>query len=156
MRLRQQTGVAIIEFTIMLPILLLMIFATAELGRALYQYSHLTRIVRDAGRYLSTKAIPNTTGNIPVPFNDANCDNCISNTKALLVYGKVGGTTPLLYGLDTSDVTITGDPETKMVIIKVDYDWLPLFGEQISGFGAGNNSNLSLNFHVSYAMRAGL
>ncbi|SQH76814.1 conserved protein of unknown function,might belong to TadE family protein [Shewanella benthica] len=156
MGLRQQTGVAAVEFTIMLPVLLLLVFATAELGRALYQYSHLTRMVRDAGRYLSTKAISNTTENLPNPLNDASCGNCISNTKDLLVYGKVGGTIPLLYGLDASDVTIIGDSVTDRVIITVDYDWQPLFGEQISGFGLGDSTDLSFNFHVSYAMRAGL
>ena len=153
---RQQAGVAVVEFTILLPFLLLLVFATAELGRALYQYSHLTRMVRDAGRYLSTTAIVDTTEILPNPFNDANCGNCISNTKDLLVYGKVGGSIPLLYGLDTSDITITGDSATDRVIITVDYDWMPLLGEQISGFGLGNDSDLSFNFHVSYAMRAGL
>jgi hypothetical protein len=46
-------GLAIVEFVIVLPILLLMLFAVAELGRALFQYNTLTKAVRDSARYFS-------------------------------------------------------------------------------------------------------
>lgn len=150
----KQRGVAAVEFTIMLPVLLLLVFATAEISRAIYQYSYLTRMVRDAGRYLSAKAIPNTTESLPNPLNDASCARCISKTKDLLVYGKVNGTTPLLHGLTTSDVTITGVPANDTVIISVVYDWQPIFGERISGFGMGGGIDLGFDFQVSYTVRA--
>jgi len=165
MSIGKQKGVAAIEFTIMLPILLLMVLATAEIGRAIYQYSYLTRMVRDASRYLSVTAIPDTEGSLAASF-DNNCDlgddcnldcnNCISETKDLLVYGKVGGAVPLLYGLSTSDVIISGSPATNIVVVSVDYNWQPLFGDRISGFGIGDGIDLSFNFNVSHAMRAGL
>ncbi len=159
-RVKQQ-GVAAVEFTIMLPMLLLMVFVTAELGRALYQYSELTRLVRGASRYLSTTAIPDTSGSLDSNFDDGCSDDsdcvcygCISDTKDILVYGHVGGTAPLLYGLSKDDVTISGDSTTTMVTISVDYDWQPLFGERISGFGFGEGIDLGFNFNVSYTMRA--
>ena len=40
---RPQRGVAIIEFVITLPLLLLLLLATAEIGRALFQYNTLTK-----------------------------------------------------------------------------------------------------------------
>jgi Flp pilus assembly protein TadG len=46
-------GLAIVEFVIVLPILLLMLFAVAELGRAIFQYNTLTKAVRDSARYYS-------------------------------------------------------------------------------------------------------
>ncbi|WP_076411319.1 TadE/TadG family type IV pilus assembly protein [Shewanella sp. UCD-KL12] len=151
-----QKGVAAVEFTIMLPMLLILVFATGEIGRALFQYSHLTRMVRDAGRYISTTAIQNTTENLPDPFNDASCKNCISNTKDILVYGYVGGTSALLDGLSPSDVTITALPATERITITVEYDWQPLFGERLSHFSLGEkgSSDMSFNMSVSYTVRA--
>ncbi len=157
----KQRGVAAVEFTIMLPMLLLMVFVTAELGRALYQYSELTRLVRGASRYLSTTAIPDNSGTLSASFDngcsddsDCVCLGCISDTKDILVYGQVDGTVPLLYGLSKDDVTISGDSTTYMVTISVDYDWQPIFGESISGFGFGQGIDLGFNFNVSYTMRA--
>jgi hypothetical protein len=48
-----QKGVAIVEFALILPLLLILTFITTEFGRALYEYNILTKSVRDAVRYLS-------------------------------------------------------------------------------------------------------
>ena len=47
----RQRGVAIVEFALVLPLLLLMTFVVTEYSRALYQYNTLTKSVRDAARY---------------------------------------------------------------------------------------------------------
>ncbi len=149
------SGVAAVEFTIMLPVLLLLILATAEFGRVFYQYSNLTRITRDAGRFLATTAIPRTTSNLTNPLTDADCNNCISNTKRLLVYGQLQGGTPLLYGLSESDVTIENVVGSdNQLLIKVSYDWYPLLGEKFITFGLGNNIDLSFNLDASYTVEA--
>lgn len=157
----KQRGVAAVEFTIMLPMLLLMVLVTAELGRALYQYSELTRLVRGASRYLSITAIPDTSGTLDSSFDggctddsDCVCLGCISDTKDILVYGQVGGSVPLLHGLSKDDITISGDSITTRVTISVDYDWQPIFGDRMSGFGFGEGIDLGFNFNVSYTMRA--
>lgn len=49
----RQHGVAAVEFGLLLPLLILMIFGTTELGRAIYSYNTLDKTVRDAGRHLS-------------------------------------------------------------------------------------------------------
>lgn len=46
-------GVALVEFALVLPLLLVVSLLVTELGRALYQYNTLTKAVRDAARYLS-------------------------------------------------------------------------------------------------------
>lgn len=46
-------GVAAVEFALLLTPLVLMIFGTTELGRAIYSYNTLDKTVRDAGRHLS-------------------------------------------------------------------------------------------------------
>lgn len=50
---RNQGGVAAVEFAFMLMPLVLMIFGTTELGRAIYTYNTLDKTVRDAARHLS-------------------------------------------------------------------------------------------------------
>lgn len=46
-------GVAAVEFALLLIPLVLMIFGTTELGRAIYSYNTLDKTVRDAARHLS-------------------------------------------------------------------------------------------------------
>lgn len=48
-----QRGVAAVEFALLLTPLILMIFGTTELGRAIYSYNTLDKTVRDASRHLS-------------------------------------------------------------------------------------------------------
>lgn len=52
----RQRGVAAVEFSLLLTPLVLMIFGTTELGRAVYNYNTLDKTVRDAARHLSQHA----------------------------------------------------------------------------------------------------
>jgi Flp pilus assembly protein TadG len=153
---RFERGIAAVELTIILPLLLLIVFATAELGRALYQYNTLTKLVRDAGIYLSHKADTRQTTNLPNPMIDAQCGDCITETKNLLVYGKTsGGGTPLLSGLSTSNVSINESPVgSRQLLVTVSYDWQPLFGEGLSTFGLGDTIDLSFNLTTRYSVTA--
>ncbi|SFC26594.1 TadE-like protein [Polaromonas sp. OV174] len=86
---KRQKGVALVEFALILPFLLLLSMITTEFGRAMYQYDTLTKSVRDAARYLSLQT-PGTK---------------IPEARNLLVYGNLAGTgTPLALGLTTSHV----------------------------------------------------
>lgn len=55
-RRNRQTGVAAIEFALLLIPMVMMAFGITELGRALYQYNTVAKATRDATRYLSTQA----------------------------------------------------------------------------------------------------
>lgn len=76
----RQTGVALVEFALVLPLLLILSLMTAELGRGVYRYNCAAKVVRDAVRYLSVQA-PNTHA---------------AEARNLIVYGNVAGTGPLL------------------------------------------------------------
>lgn len=156
MHISSQKGVAAVELTILLPFFLLVIFATAELGRALYQYNTLTKLVRDAGRYLANNADKRVTTTLPSPLSDANCGNCITQTKNLLVYGNITGSgTPLLYGLSIANVNIANAPSgSRQVMVSANYDWQPLFSETLPVFGFGESIDLSFNLNASYAVTA--
>lgn len=88
---RHQRGVAIVEFALVLPMLLVLTFITTEFGRAMYQYNTIAKSVRDAARYLSIQ-LPNTK---------------INEARNLIVYGKTVVTdadAPLALGLSTAQV----------------------------------------------------
>jgi hypothetical protein len=88
---RNQQGVALIEFALILPLLLLLTFITTEFGRAIYQYDTLAKSVRNAARYLS----------IQTPNERASMDMA----KNLVVYGNIEGTgQPLALGLELQHV----------------------------------------------------
>jgi Flp pilus assembly protein TadG len=151
-----QRGVAAVEMTILLPFMLLLVFATAELGRFMYQYSTLTKLVRDAGIFLSHNADTRQTTLLPYPLLDANCGNCITEAKNMLVYGKTtAGGPPLLAGLSTSNVSISESPVgSRQLLITVSYDWQPLFGEGLTTFGLGDTVDLSFNLNTNFAVTA--
>ncbi|EFI60367.1 MULTISPECIES: TadE/TadG family type IV pilus assembly protein [Comamonas] len=95
-RLSSHRGVALIEFALILPLLLILTFITTEFGRALYQYNTLTKAVRDASRYLSVQD-PSIATSDP--------QGLINNAKNLVVFGNVANTgSPLAVGLSVSQI----------------------------------------------------
>ncbi len=86
-------GVAAIELAFLLVPLLLMIFGTTELGRAIYSYNTLDKTVRDAARHLSQHGPAEAT--------------IATQARCLAVYGNTGCSgTPVLSGLTTDNVYI--------------------------------------------------
>jgi hypothetical protein len=86
-----QHGVAVVEFALVLPLLVLLTFMTTEFGRALYQYNTLTKSARDAARYLSQQT----------PDDPA----AVATARNLVLYGNPANTgTPVALGLTDSHV----------------------------------------------------
>ena len=87
--MKKQEGTALIEFALILPVLIMLVFLTTELGRAYYQYNTITKGVREAARYLSVRA--QGVG--------------VANAKNIIVYGNPAGTgSPVLSALSLSNV----------------------------------------------------
>lgn len=116
---KKQKGVALVEFALILPFLLVLSIITFEFGRAIWQYNTLTKSVRDAARYLSLQT-PGTK---------------IAQARNLMVYGNLGGTgTPLAMGLSTSHVpdptwqTAGTAPVINTVTVRISgYTFTPMF-----------------------------
>lgn len=117
---QKQKGVAIIEFALILPFLLILTFITVEFGRALYEYNIVVKSVRDAARYLSmqdpTIAITNPSK--------------VAIAKNLVVYGIPAATVsdsvkPLASQLSLTQVSnptwadVGSNPSIKAVTIQV-------------------------------------
>ena len=89
MKTGKQRGVALVEFALILPFLLLISIIAVEFGRAIWHYNQLTKAVRDAARYLSVQT-PGTR---------------IAQARNLVVYGNLAGTgDPLVIGLTAAHV----------------------------------------------------
>ncbi|HEY6095278.1 MAG TPA: TadE/TadG family type IV pilus assembly protein [Gallionellaceae bacterium] len=121
----RQNGVAMVEFALTLPLLLLLTMITTEFGRAIYQYNTIVKSVRSAARYLSIQ-----TPNSALIADPA----AIAAATNLVVYGTPSGTgTPLVPGLTVSNVptptwqTTGSMPLINTVTIKVSgYTFKPL------------------------------
>jgi Flp pilus assembly protein TadG len=118
--MKRQQGVALIEFALLLPFMLTLIYMVTEIGRAYYQYNTIAKSVREAVRYLSVRA-PNVD---------------VDKARNIVVYGNPNGTgRPLALGLSLSNVPAptwgtTGTyPALNTVTISVTgYRYVPLMG----------------------------
>jgi Flp pilus assembly protein TadG len=132
----KQQGLAMIEFAIVLPVLLLLILATAEFGRAFFQYNALTKSLRDGARYVAAKALNGTTGVVMISAT------LNTQTRNLVTYGNIAGSgAPLLPGLVPANVSVlAGAPGS--VIVSAVYTYVPLFAGlppfELGRWGAGH------------------
>jgi len=125
----REQGVALVEFSLMMPMVLMLIFVTTEFGRAYYQYNTITKSVRKAARYLSVRA--------------QNVD--VGKAKNIIVYGNPAGTgSPVVPGLSLSNVpdpsyALTGTfPVLNTVTVTVTgYTFRPMVSS-VFGFALNN------------------
>jgi Flp pilus assembly protein TadG len=121
---KRQKGVALVEFALVLPFLLLLSIMTVEFGRAIWEYNTLTKSVRDAARYLSIQT-PGTK---------------VEEARNLMVYGTTSlgdGAPPptLAKGLSLSNVPTPtwqaagNAPVINTVTVRITgYTFTPMFG----------------------------
>ncbi len=141
-----QRGVAMVELAIALPVLLLMMMATAEIGRAFLQYLTLTHSVRDGVRYAIRNAADGTTGNYSITADD------LTAIRNLVVFGNEGGTgTARLHGFVVTDVTasLTGD----RVSVLGTYTYQPIF-PFIPTFGIMGDISNAMTLRSEVTMKA--
>ena len=150
---RRQQGVAMVEFAIALPLLLLLLLAIGEFGRMLFQYNSLLQASRDAGRYAAGKAWNRTLGEIVLV--DASRD-LRAETQNIAVYGlPVSSGTPVVPGLTTNDVQVsTAAGTTDHVQVSITYTFQPVIGNVLPAFFGGDGVPLSVPLTASVVMRA--
>ncbi|MGQ7818353.1 TadE/TadG family type IV pilus assembly protein [Metapseudomonas furukawaii] len=151
---RGQRGVAMVEFAIALPLLLLMLLAIGEFGRMLYQYNSLLQASRDAGRYVAGKAWDRTLGKIVLVDQQQDKD-LVSEARNIAVYGIPGVTDdsqPVVAGLETGDVSVT-EFDAEHVQVSITFAFQPLLGDGIPAL-VGDEIDLNLNLVATTVMRA--
>ena len=96
-RVRLEHGVAAVEFAILLgTVLVPLTLGVAELGRAAYYYTTLSKNVRDAARHAT----------LGTPGSSALSAQCLAVTGSLANGGGACTEPPLLPGLTAANVTV--------------------------------------------------
>ncbi|WNC73322.1 TadE/TadG family type IV pilus assembly protein [Thalassotalea psychrophila] len=164
----RQKGLAAIELTLILPILLFLVFVIVEFSRLLYQYNTLNQVVRDTSRYLINNARP-ISNNIYIN------DDIALNANAILTGGDFNGSHSILPSLSNSgavlDTTTAGknityriddvysfnilvNDTTEYITVSVTYFWEPIYSDLLPSFVTSKSFNLNFPLTVHYSMRA--
>ncbi|MDR8365193.1 TadE/TadG family type IV pilus assembly protein [Pseudomonas sp. JL3] len=149
---QRQQGLALVEFTLVLPVLLLLLLTFGEFGRMLYQYNVLLQASRDADRFVASQAWNSTLGEVSL-------SNALQDqTKNVAVYGVPSNTgSPVVSGLTTGmvEVAAVGFDHVRVTIT---YTFCPVIGSgnctgSIPGF-FGSQIALSIPLVATTVMRA--
>lgn len=133
-----ENGVAMVEFAVILPLLLMIFLGVAELGRALLFQHRLTVAVESGARYAARAA-----GGV----DESDCSTVAAvwtgvedSTRQLVTFGSLsGGTDEIIPGLNEDDVTVsveersaTGVPDPICVVsVVVAVQYQGIFGAQL-------------------------
>jgi Flp pilus assembly protein TadG len=121
-RPQAQQGVALVEFTLVLPLLLLLLLSLGEFGRMLYQYNVLLQASRDADRYVASQAWDSTLGAISLS------NTLLTQTKNVAVYGVPSAAgSAVVSGLTTANVAVAA-VGTDHVRVTITYNFCPVIG----------------------------
>lgn len=142
-----QRGVAMVEFAITLPLLLLLLLAIGEFGRMLYHYNNLLQANRDAVRYLAGEAWNGSLGQVEIdPVVEA-------RTKNLAVYGvpvpQAGN--EVVPGLTTANVTVS-TVGSEHIQVSISYVFQPVIGNSLPAL-IGDAIPLNITLVATTVMR---
>ena len=137
-----------VEFTIVLPVLLLLMLGVTERGRALIRYNALTKALHDGARFAASDALLGDTGGVQI---DAQVRTQVRN---VIVYGNAAGAgAPQLSGLQPSQIEVV-DLGGDRLRVDVSYPYVPLLGPVLPNFGLGSSTSMSFTMQASVSMRA--
>ena len=117
--IKNQRGLAAVEFAIVLPVMVFLMLVTAEFGRVFYHYNTLTKAVQAGARYASRPLLPtNELTNLDVDFQ--------RDIRRFVVYGNEAGEgAPVLDGFTATEanVAISSSAADKTITIQAAYDY---------------------------------
>lgn len=132
----RQKGIALVEFSVGVIVLLVVMLGVAEAGRAFYSFNTLTKSVRGGVRYIADNALNN------VPAVDLTAQK-ITETQNMVVYGQTTVGTAVLPSLAPGDVdiaqTFPSGTINPYIQVTASYDYTPIFGV-IPALGLGGES----------------
>jgi len=150
---RSQSGLAMVEFVLSVPVLLLLMFATFEFGHFLIQYSTLNDAVRNGSRYVAGAALDGTTGDLKT---GSNWSSLATQGTNLAIFGNIAGTgAPVLPSLNAANIiTVTPDAVDRYITVTAAYPYQPLFGAVIPTFMGGGSISTAFTLNISVTMSA--
>jgi len=144
---QRQRGIVIVETVIILPIVLFLMLAVAELGNALLQYNVLTRAVRNSARYLVDEAEAGSSQVVALTAAK------ITAAQNIAAYGATGTGTSLLPGLAPGNITVSV-VNTNNVLVAAQYQYQPLFAGGIPDVLGASTAGGVFTMNAQVVMRA--
>lgn len=142
---RRQRGVAMVEFAIGAPVLLLLLLAVGEFGRMLSQYNQLMQASRDSARYVAGSAWNRAQGKIDLTA-------LMTPAKNIAVYGSpTAGGTPAIAGLAPGSVTVS-PVGTEHIQVTIRHTFVPVIGNVMPTF-YGDDIPLNIELVATTVMR---
>lgn len=116
---RRESGIASVEFTIILPLLLLFLVAIGEFGNAFIRYNTLSKAVQNGARFAVSEV-----------YGTAKAENIAptSEIQNAVIYGNpnpADGATPVLESLT---VNVSYDDVNNYVVVTAAYPYTPIVG----------------------------
>ena len=118
-RVRKQSGIAAVEFTLLLPLMLLFIAAIGEFGNILIKYNTLSKAVQTGARLAVTEVYG--TGNPDAIASDTDISNAVNDALS-----------------DFEGVTITLVRDGNLVTVTADYQYQSLMAPLLENIIASN------------------
>jgi Flp pilus assembly protein TadG len=143
---QRQRGIVVVETVIVLPVVLFLLLAVAELGNAILQYNVLTRSVRDSARYVASAAAEESPNVINLTAAK------ITTAQNLAVYGTSGSGTAVLPGLTPGNITVAL-VNTNDVSVSARYQYQPLFAGNIPALVGTGNAGGAFTMNAQVIMR---
>jgi Flp pilus assembly protein TadG len=142
---RRARGVAAVEFVVTAPLMLLLMLACAELGRAFIHYAALSYAVRESARYVSEHSINGTTGVVSIsPLT-------VTRARNIAVYGNIQGTgIKKLPNHQITQVQVV-DAGGDNIRVTATYPYQPMLGPLLPDVAQGAGP-IGLNFVMQIAM----
>lgn len=145
----RERGLATVEFAVTAPLLLFLILAGAEAGRAFFHYATLSHTVRDAARFVTENSINGTTGVVEITATTVN------QARNLAVHGNVfGAGPPVLPDFLPGHVQVI-DAGGDNIRVTATYPYQSMLGATMPRFDVLSGSTLlNITMQIAVTMRA--
>ncbi|WP_372790827.1 TadE/TadG family type IV pilus assembly protein [Paraconexibacter sp.] len=118
---RDESGAALVEMALVLPILLIVVFGILEFGRAINYWIDTTHLANQAARFAAVNKNPNGSGTLAAYIAAQGTTQELRNGGTQSVPNAL--TVTLCFPAGTSKV---GDPVR--AVVSTTYNWMPFLG----------------------------
>jgi Flp pilus assembly protein TadG len=122
---RDESGVALVEFALVLPLLLVLLLGMLDFGTAFNYWIDETHLANEGARWAVVNKNPGSSGTLQDYIRSQADSDALRNGGSTSVPDALGVT--ICFPNGTSNV---GDPV--QVKTSVDYNWLPFIGDRLS------------------------
>jgi Flp pilus assembly protein TadG len=127
--LRDESGVALVEFALVLPLLLLLLFGMLDFGKAFNYWIDETHLANETARWAVVNSNPGSGTLQAWALSQADTAE-LQNGGTSSVPTKAQVCISFPTNSQTGTSGLVGDPVT--VTVSVGYNWLPFVGDRIS------------------------